>query len=73
MSGNLASPAKGFNALQCKTCCTTFTEFNGTVLHGRHHSLDTIVECLKLLAERNYAAAIHRVKGIKEETVSDWL
>lgn len=31
------------------------------------------MECLKLLAERNYAAAIHRIKGIKEETVSDWL
>src|SRR5262249_10952597 len=26
-----------------------------------------------LLAERNSLAAIHRVKGIKEETVLDWL
>ncbi len=43
------------------------------MLHGRHHSLDTIVECLKLLAERSSLAAIHRVKGIKEETVMDWL
>jgi hypothetical protein len=28
---------------------------------------------LALLAERNSLAAIHRVKGIKEETVMDWL
>jgi len=26
-----------------------------------------------MLAERNSLAAIHRVKGIKEETVVDWL
>lgn len=64
---------KGIQRYQCKTCGTTFTEFKGTVLHGRHHSLDVIVECLKLLAERNSLAAIHRVKGIKEETVMDWL
>jgi transposase-like protein len=64
---------KGIQRYQCKTCCTTFTEFKDTVLHGRHHSLDTIVECLKLLAERSSLAAIHRVKGIKEETVMDWL
>ncbi len=26
-----------------------------------------------MLAERNSLAAIHRIKGIKEETVIDWL
>ena len=26
-----------------------------------------------MLAERNSLAAIHRIKGIKEETVLDWL
>jgi hypothetical protein len=26
-----------------------------------------------MLAERNSLAAIHRIKGIKEETVMDWL
>jgi hypothetical protein len=31
------------------------------------------LECLALLAERNSLAAIHRVKGIKEETVMAWL
>lgn len=31
------------------------------------------MECLKLLAERNCLAAIQRVKGIKEETLMDWL
>jgi len=28
---------------------------------------------MAMLAERNSLAAIHRVKGIKEETVLDWL
>jgi transposase-like protein len=32
-----------------------------------------ILECLAMLAERNSLAAINRIKGIKEETVMDWL
>jgi hypothetical protein len=31
------------------------------------------MDCLALLAERNSLASIHRTKGIKEETVIDWL
>ncbi len=54
---------------QCRTCGKTFVETIGTVFYGRHHTQETILECLALLAERNSLAAIHRVKGIKEETV----
>src|SRR4051812_31581490 len=32
-----------------------------------------MIDCLALLAERNSLAAIHRVKGLKEETVMAWL
>jgi len=63
----------GTQRYQCRTCGKTFVETIGTVFYGRHHSQDTILECLALLAERNSLAAIHRVKGIKEETVMDWL
>jgi hypothetical protein len=52
---------------------STFVETIGTVFYGRHHAQETILECLALLAERNSLAAIHRVKGIKEQTVLDWL
>jgi transposase-like protein len=64
---------KGVQRYQCKTCRQTFLETRGTVFHGRQHSQTTILECLALLAERNSLAAIHRVKGIKEETVLEWL
>ena len=64
---------KGTQRYRCKTCGKTFVETKGTVFYGRHHSPETILECLALLAERNSLAAIHRVKGIKEETVSEWL
>jgi len=63
----------GTQRYQCRTCRGTFVETIGTVFYGRHHSQATILECLALLAERNSLAAIHRVKGIKEETVIDWL
>jgi len=64
---------KGTQRYQCKTCGHTFTETKGTVFHRRHHSPETILECLALLAERNSLAAFHRVKGIKEETIMEWL
>ena len=63
----------GTQRYQCRTCGSTFVETIGTVFYGRHHSQHTILECLALLAERNSLAAIHRVKGVKEETVMDWL
>ena len=64
---------KGTQRYRCTTCGKTFVETKGTVFYGRHHSRETILECLALLAERNSLAAIHRVKGIKEETVLDRL
>jgi transposase-like protein len=64
---------KGTQRYQCKTCQQTFVETKGTVFYGRHHSPETILECLAWLAERNSLAAIRRVKGIKEHTVLDWL
>jgi transposase-like protein len=63
----------GTQRYQCKTCKHTFVETIGTVFYGRHHSQQTILECLALVAERNSLAAIHRVKGVKEETVLGWL
>lgn len=63
----------GTQRYQCKLCHQTFVETIGTVFYNRHRSQETIIECLALLAERNSLAAIHRVKGVKEETVMDWL
>lgn len=64
---------KGTQRLKCTSCESVFVENKGTVFYGRHHSPKEILECLAMLAERNSLAAIHRVKGIKEETVMDWL
>jgi transposase-like protein len=63
----------GIQRYQCTICRRTFVETIGTVFSGRRRSQETIIECLALLAERNSLAAIHRVKGVKEETVMDWL
>src|SRR5512136_2315633 len=64
---------KGTQRLKCTTCERVFVANKGTVFYGRHHSPKEILECLAMLAERNSVAAIHRIKGIKEETVMDWL
>ena len=65
--------AKGVQRYQCKTCKKTYAETKGTVFHGCHHSQQTILDCLAMLADRNSLAAIHRIKGVKEETVCEWL
>jgi transposase-like protein len=64
---------KGTQRLKCTTCERVFVENKGTVFYARHHSPKEILECLAMLADRNSLAAIHRIKGIKEETVMDWL
>lgn len=63
----------GLQRYQCRICRHTFVETIGTVFYGRRRSQETIIECLAMLAERNSLAAIHRVKGVKEETVMAWL
>jgi len=64
---------KGTQRLKCKLCGRAFVENKGTIFYGLHHSPKAILECLAMLAERNSLAAIHRIKGIKEETIMDWL
>ena len=64
---------KGRQRWQCKTCLKVCAETKGTVFHGKQHDEQTIIECLAMLADRNSLAAIHRIKGVKEETVIAWL
>ena len=64
---------KGRQRWQCKTCKQVVTETRGTVFHGKKHDEQTILDCFAMLADRNSLAAIHRIKGVKEETVSAWL
>ena len=64
---------KGTQRLKCKICGNVFVENKGTVLYGLHHDQKEVLECFAMLAERNSLAAIHSIKGIKEETFVDWL
>src|SRR5439155_5904966 len=64
---------KGRQRYQCKTCQKTWTETKGTMFYRYRHSEQTIVECLAMVGDRNSLAAIHRMKGVKEETVCQWL
>ncbi|GAC1360629.1 MAG: hypothetical protein NVSMB38_44520 [Ktedonobacteraceae bacterium] len=64
---------KGVQRYRCQTCKKTFTKTKGTLVYRCHHSEEEIVECLAMLGDRNSLAAIHRMKGIKEETVCRWM
>ncbi len=64
---------KGVQRYFCKTCKKSFTETKGTMFYRCRHTEDEIVEYMSILGDRNSLAAIHRIKGIKEETVMKWL
>lgn len=64
---------KGVQRYLCKTCKKSFTETKGTMFYRCRHTEEEIVECMSMLGDRNSLAAIHRIKGIKEETVVKWL
>lgn len=64
---------RGVQRYRCKTCRKTFTETKGTMFYRCRHSEEEIVECMQMLGDRNSLAAIHRIKGVKEETVCNWL
>ncbi len=75
-SGNVVKSGKTDKGVQryiCKTCKKSFTETKGTMFYRCRHTEDEIVECISMLGDRNSLAAIHRIKGIKEETVMKWL
>ena len=63
----------GVQRYRCKTCEVTFTETKGTIFYGCHSPRKDILEALAMLVERMSIAAVARVKGVKEDTVSSWL
>ena len=64
---------KGVQRYRCQICKQTFTETKGTLFYRCRHSEEEIVECLAMVGDRSSLAAIHRIKGIKEETVCRWM
>ena len=60
---------KGVQRYRCQTCKQTFTQTKGTLFYRCRHSEEEIVECLAMVGDRSSLAAIHRIKGIKEETI----
>ena len=74
--GNMIKYGKtdsGVQRYRCKTCKKAFVETKGTMFYRIRHEREEVVECMEMVADRNSLAAIHRIKGIKEETVDNWL
>ena len=70
---NFGHTQKGTQRRLCKTCGGTFTVTRGTIFYRRRTPQKDIVEALFQLVERGSIAAVARVKGVKEDTVSAWL
>jgi transposase-like protein len=65
--------AKGVQRYQCKSCHKTFTTTTGTLFYRKRTGEEKILETLALLAEGSRISTLSRVKGIKEDTILQWL
>jgi transposase-like protein len=65
--------AKWVQRYQCKRCHKTFTATTGTLFFRKRTGEEKILETLALLAEGNWISTLSRVKGIKEDTILQWL
>jgi len=69
----VAKQTRDSSVISVKRAKRAFTETKGTMFYRCRHTEDEIVECISMLGDRNSLAAIHRIKGIKEETICKWL
>ncbi|MBN1430076.1 MAG: tetratricopeptide repeat protein [Anaerolineae bacterium] len=63
----------GAQRYRCLACGQTFTETVGTIFYRKQVPRETILEALALLARGARISHIARIKGIKEDTILDWL
>lgn len=63
----------GTQRYQCKSCNKTFTATKNTMFYRRRTPMKDILEVLAMIAEGMRISSVSRVKGFKEDTISDWL
>ena len=63
----------GRQRYKCTTCNRTFTETYGTIFYRRRTDEREILESLAMVAEGSRLGSIFRIKGHKEDTVSNWI
>ena len=61
----------GRQRYKCLTCGKTFTETRGTIFYRRRTDDEEILECLAMIAEGSRISGVGRIKGHKEDTVSE--
>ena len=71
--GNVVGYGRKMRRFQCKTCGRVFSARKGTFFYRLRTDVKVILEALHLLLEGNSMAAVARVKGVKEETIANWL
>jgi transposase-like protein len=63
----------GVQRYECTTCHHTFTATKGTLFYGKRTPAEKILETLAFLAEGSRVSSLTRVKGVKEDTILNWL
>jgi transposase-like protein len=63
----------GTQRYRCQCCGQTFTETRGTVFYRRQVPHQMILEALALVAKGGRIGSVARLKGVKEDTLLNWL
>lgn len=64
---------QGRQRYRCEDCGKCFNERTGTLFYGKRTAEATIVEVLSMVAEGMRISSISRVKGLKEDTILQWV
>ncbi len=71
--GNLYVHGHKARRYGCHTCRRTFVESKGTMFYRLRTPPEQIVEAIAQLVERGSIRGVARAKGVKPDTVIDWL
>ena len=71
--GNIGTKSSKHKQVYCKKCKSTWTITKDTFFYNLKKPISLILEVLLLLSEGMGVNAIHRVKGVKPETINSWI
>jgi len=72
-AGNIGVKSRKHQQVYCKSCKNSWTITRDTFFYHLKKPVAFVLEVLLLLSEGMGVNAIHRVKGVKSETLNSWI
>jgi len=70
---NIRIKSRNNNQVYCKSCKSSWVITKGTMFYNLKKPVSLVLEVLIMLSEGMGVNAIYRIKGVKSETISNWI